>query len=70
VVLKRTRAQREARERAEEGDFDTAKKLLTEAEDLRKVIPGSPRAKELLAQVKETREFAESMSEAAYDETK
>jgi Ca-activated chloride channel family protein len=70
VVLKSARAQREARERAEEGDFDTAQKLLREAaEDLRKVAPGSPRAEELLAQAEETVAFAESMSEGAYDET-
>jgi Ca-activated chloride channel homolog len=70
VVLKSARAQREARERAEEGDFDTAQKLLREAaEDLRKVAPGSPGAQELLTQAEETVRFAESMSEAAYDET-
>jgi hypothetical protein len=68
VVLKSARAQREARERAEEGDYDTAQKLLREAaEDLRKVAPGSPRAEELLTQAEETVRFAESMSEAAYD---
>ncbi len=70
VVLKSARAQREARERADQGDFETARKLLEEAaEDLRKVAPGSPRAEELLTQAEETVRFAESMSEQAYDES-
>jgi hypothetical protein len=70
VVLESARAQREARERAEEGDFDTAQKLLREAaEDLRRVAPGSPRAEELLTQAEETVGFAESMSLDAYDES-
>jgi hypothetical protein len=70
VVLKSARAQREARERAEEGDFDTAQKLLREAaEDLRKVAPDSPRAEELLTQAEETVRFAESMSLDVYDES-
>jgi Ca-activated chloride channel family protein len=70
VVLKSARAQREARERAEVGDFASAQKLLREAaEDLRRVAPGSPRAEELLAQAEETVGFAESMSFDAYDES-
>ena len=68
VVLKSAKAQREARELAESGDFDAARKLLTEAaEDLRKVAPGSPRAEELLNQAEETAGFAGSMSAAQYD---
>jgi Ca-activated chloride channel family protein len=68
VVLKSARAQRDAREHADEGDFDAARKLLREAaEDLRKVAPGSPRAEELLTQAEETVGFADSISRAAYD---
>jgi Ca-activated chloride channel family protein len=70
VVLKSARAQREAREHAERGEFDSARKLLTEAvEDLRRVAPGSSGAEELLTQAEETARFAESMSDALYDET-
>lgn len=70
VVLKSARAQRFARERADHGDFETARKLLEEAaEHLRKVAPGSPRAEELLTQAEETVGFAQSMSEATYDES-
>ena len=69
VVLKSARAQREAREHAERGEFDSARKLLTEAvEDLRKVAPSSARADELLAQAKETARFARSMRRGPYDE--
>ena len=54
--MKAAKAQKEARDRAETGDRDGAKRLLTEAaEELRKVAPGSPRADELLAQAEETR---------------
>jgi len=68
VVMKAAKAQKEARERAETGDWDGAKRLLTEAaEELRKVAPGSPRADELLAQAEETTGFAAEMSEARYD---
>jgi hypothetical protein len=68
VVLKSARAKREAPERAEEGDFDTAQKLLREAaEDLRKVAPGSPRAEELLNQAEDIE--GASMSPEAYDES-
>ena len=66
--MKAAKAQKEARERAETGDWDGAKRLLTEAaEELRKVAPGSPRADELLAQAEETTGFAAEMSEARYD---
>jgi hypothetical protein len=67
VVLKSARAQREAREHAERGEFDTARKLLTEAaEDLRKAAPGSERAEELMRQARETARFARSMNAASY----
>jgi Ca-activated chloride channel family protein len=68
VVMTAAKAQKEARERAEPGDWVGAKRLLTEAaEELRKVAPGSPRADELLAQAEETTGFAAEMSEARYD---
>jgi len=68
VVMKAAKAQKEARERDESGDWDGAKRLLIEAaEELRKVAPGSPRADELLAQAEETTGFAAEMSEARYD---
>ncbi len=44
VILKPARAQEQAREHAERGEFETARKLLSEAaEDLRRTAPGSPR---------------------------
>jgi Ca-activated chloride channel homolog len=49
TILKAARAQREARERADHGDYDGAQKLLRDsAEQLRSVAPHSHRADELL----------------------
>jgi Ca-activated chloride channel family protein len=68
VVMRAAKAQREARDRAESGDWDGAKRLLSEAAaELRKAAPGSSRADELLAQAEETEGFSRSMSRAGYD---
>jgi Ca-activated chloride channel family protein len=54
VVLKSARAQQEAREHAERGEYDLARKLLSEAaRELCDLAPGSARAQELLEQATE-----------------
>jgi len=50
VVLMSARAQEQAREHADRDEFDSAKKVLGEAAELRRVAPASSQAEELLAQ--------------------
>ncbi|MGH2753854.1 MAG: vWA domain-containing protein, partial [Actinomycetota bacterium] len=53
LILKAARAQKEARERADHGDYEGAQMLLrTSAEELRAVAPNSTRADELLEEAK------------------
>ena len=50
IILKSARAQEQAREHAERGEFEAARKLLSEAaDDLRRTAPGSAQAEELLS---------------------
>jgi len=68
VVLKAARAQEEARVKADQGDFDGARKVLSDASDeLRKRAPNSPRAEELLTHADELAQRADFMAPAAYD---
>ena len=70
VVLKSTRAQEEAREHADRGEFDAARKLLGEAaEDPRKIAPASAKADELLEQAERLEFHSTSMSQAMYSKT-
>ena len=62
VILSSARAQEEARERAQRGDFDGASVLLRKAaDDLRAVAPGSKRAEELLEQAEQTEDHGRAM---------
>ena len=68
VVLMAARAQREARARADAGDFDAAKTLIRSAsQELRKRAPGSAQAAELLAQAEAMEEDVGFLSPATYD---
>jgi Ca-activated chloride channel family protein len=68
IVLKSTRAQQEAREHADRGEFDAARKLLAEAADeLRTIAPSSAKADELLEQAERLEFHSASMSTASYD---
>jgi len=67
VILASARAQEEARERAQHGDFDGASELLRKAaEDLRAIAPGSSRAKELLEQADQTEFHSRAMDEGTF----
>ena len=80
VILKSALAQAEAGEHAECGEFDIARKLLTEsadelrrlapsstqADELRRLAPSSTQADELLASAEMLGEHSLSMSPAAY----
>ena len=62
MILSSARAQEEARERAQRGDFDGASVLLRKAaDDLRAVAPGSKRAEELLEQAEQTEDHGRAM---------
>ena len=68
VVLKSARAQEEARSLASLGEFEQARKLLTEtAGGLRRIAPGSARAEELLAQADEAETFGQTIAMGAFD---
>src|SRR4051794_3489146 len=68
VILASARAQEEARERAQRGDFQGASELLRKAaDDLRAVAPGSPRADELLEQAEQTQQHSSSMDLGTFD---
>jgi Ca-activated chloride channel family protein len=67
VILASARAQEEARERAQQGDFDGASELLRKAaEDLRAIAPGSSRAKELLEQADQTEFHSRAMDDGTF----
>jgi hypothetical protein len=67
VVLMSARAQEQAREHADRGEFDAATKVLGEAaSELRKVAPGSAQAAELLAQAEMLEENLTWMSDERY----
>ncbi len=67
VVLLAARAQEQARAHADRGEFDAARKLLSEAaEELRRLAPGSSQTEELHAQAELLEENVGWMSEAAY----
>ncbi len=67
VVLLSARAQEEAREMADRGDFDGAKtRLASAASDLRKSANGSARADELLAQAETFEGRAEELEPRTY----
>ena len=68
VILASARAQEEARERAQRGDFDGASVLLRKAaDDLRAVAPGSKRAEELLEQAEQTEDHGRAMELGTFD---
>jgi Ca-activated chloride channel family protein len=68
TILKSVRAQRDARKRADSGDFDGAQLLLRgAAEDLRRQVPGSARANELLAEAAVLESHAEIAKAASWD---
>jgi len=67
VVLMSARAQEQAREHADRGEFDSAKKVLGEAvRELRRVAPGSSQAEELLAQAEMLEENLRWMTDERY----
>jgi Ca-activated chloride channel family protein len=68
VILKAAHAQTQAREHADRGEFEIARKLLSEAaDDLRTTAPGSAQADELLATAEMLGENFASMTPAAYE---
>jgi Ca-activated chloride channel family protein len=68
LVLKAAKAQEEARNKADSGDFEGAKKLLSStAEMLREMAPESTAAAELLEQAEEMEIHSASMSPTRYD---
>jgi Ca-activated chloride channel family protein len=68
LVQKAAKAQEEARKKADEGDWEGAKKLLaSSAEALRKMAPGSKRSEELEQQAEQMEIHEASMTPAAYD---
>ena len=67
VVLMSARAQEQAREHADRGEFEAATKVLSDASsELRKMAPKSSQAAELIAQAEMLEENLAWMSEAAY----
>jgi hypothetical protein len=68
VILKAARAQEQAREHADAGEFEQARKVLDEASaELRRLAPTSPKARELLEQAEMLQDNAMSMSPEMYD---
>ncbi len=68
VILRSARAQEQAREHADRGELEQARKLLSEAADeLRRIAPASAKADELLEQAETLDVNVASMSEPAYD---
>ena len=68
LILKAARAQEEARNKADEGDFEAAQALLrTAGDELRAIAPGSKRADELLEQAQMFDRTMPLMSRMAYD---
>jgi Ca-activated chloride channel homolog len=67
VILASARAQEEARERAQRGDFEGASELLRKAaDDLRAIAPGSSRADELLEQADQTEFRSRAMDDGTF----
>jgi hypothetical protein len=67
VILKSARAQEQIREHAERGEFEIARKLLSEAaEDLRRTAPGSSHADELLSTAEMLADNETMMNEPSY----
>ena len=68
VVLKSARVQENARGLALSGDFEQARKLLTDtADELRRIAPGSARAEELIAQADEAETFGQAIAMGSFD---
>jgi Ca-activated chloride channel family protein len=68
VILKSARAQEQAREHADRGEFEQARKLLSEAADeLRTIAPRSNKADELLEQAQTIDQNVAFMSSEAYN---
>src|SRR6185369_17384394 len=68
VILRSANAQREAREQADRGDFDTARTILSDAaRELRTIAPTSAKADELVAQADQLEEHSTFMASATYD---
>jgi hypothetical protein len=68
VVLKAARAQAQAREHADRGEFEIARKLLSDAADeLRQLAPGSVQADELLSTAQGLTASANLMEPAMWD---
>lgn len=68
VVLLSARAQEQAREHADRGEFDVARKLLGDAaSELRRIAPSSTAPEELLAQADGLEQNMQSMSPTSYD---
>lgn len=67
VILKSARAQEQAREHADRGEFEQARKLLSEAaEELRTIAPRSNKADELLEQADRFEGHSLSMDSESY----
>jgi Ca-activated chloride channel homolog len=67
VILKVARAQEQAREHADRGEFEQAQKILGEASiELRRIAPSSAKAEELLDQAEMLEGNRTSMSAAMY----
>lgn len=70
VILKAARAQKEARERSDHGDFDAAQKLLRDsAGNLRAIAKNSKRAQELLDEADILESHSTMAEPASYDAT-
>ncbi len=68
VILASARAQEEARQKAQEGDFRGASRLLNEAAtDLRKIAPNSRRPEELLEQAAQVEEHIGVIDDGIFD---
>jgi Ca-activated chloride channel family protein len=67
VILKAARAQEQAREHADAGEFEQARKVLDEAStELRRLAPASAKARELLEQAEALESNRMSMDPMAY----
>jgi hypothetical protein len=68
LILKAARVQEDARNRADEGDFNGAREILLQAvEELRTEAPKSAKAGELLEQAEHLEANVAFMSSGAYD---
>jgi hypothetical protein len=67
VILRSARAQEQAREHADRGEFEQARKLLAEtADELRTIAPRSKKAGELLEQAEHLGTYSASMGPESY----